>query len=109
MQRADQTLTRNLEKQPDNQGLQNARDRLRDNQRRFDLRRESKAGNQLPATSNSATDKPTRTQDVVRPERSESVQRPERVEKPERVERPERPERPERVERPEPPQRGHRR
>lgn len=96
MKTATKNVKRNLEAQPDNQGLQNALDRLIDNKERFDARHGTKP------TAN----QPSRIQPVDWPERTESVQRPERVEKPERVERPERPEH---VDRPEPPGRSHRR
>lgn len=61
------SVGRNLERYPDNKGLQNAYQRLERNQERYESRSLERAD---------------------RVERAEKVERPERVERPEKVERP---------------------
>ena len=85
MQQAVKSLTKNQARNPDNQGLENARDHIRANQRRFaEKHADSHPGHQ------------ERVQRVERVERVERPERPERVERVERTERPERPDRPDR-------------
>jgi hypothetical protein len=84
------SVKKNLQKNPDNRGLNNALEHLRKNQVRFS---EKRGGSHR-------TERAQRAERVNRPERAERV---ERVERPERVERVERPERVERVDRPDRP------
>jgi hypothetical protein len=65
------SVNKNLERQPDNKGLQNAAERLRENRERQEARR---------------------AEHVERVARVERVERPERPERPEKIERPEKPE-----------------
>jgi hypothetical protein len=108
MERGLQSVRGNLDKQPENQGLRNASDRLLENQRRFDSKHKTRTTNQSPKATGTGDEKLDRTVAVDQPVRPESVQRPERAEMPERGASPERPERPEQPERPEKPEKPER-
>jgi len=68
----------NLEKNPDNKGLKNAAERLKENQERLETRKSATADRIESA-------KAVRAEKPMRPEKAERPQKPERVE---RVERP---------------------
>jgi hypothetical protein len=107
--RGAQSVESNLAKQPENQGLLNARDRLRDNQLRFESKHQTRTKNPSSIiVTGAGSEQPDQTVAVDQPARPESVQRPERIEKPERVALPEKPERPEQSERPEKPEKPER-
>jgi hypothetical protein len=96
MEQAGKRLDRNIARNPDNQGLRNASQRLIDNQVRQSTRGRNRAPGQqrLEVSRVERTERAERVERVERPERVERVERPERVERaarPERVERPERP------------------
>lgn len=92
MTQAVRSLDKNIDKNPDVRGLQNAARRVLENIDRFEAKRAAKG--------RSRSVKNKQSQDRDRIERTESIQKPERVERVERVARPERPERPDRPDRP---------
>lgn len=93
MQRASQSVRANIQKNPNSAGLQNAFDRLIENKRRFDEKRDSKV-----TKSSKQSDKMHGAQANVSEasntsQRNDSADRAEKVERPDRTDRPERPER----------------
>ena len=86
---AQSSLEKNLEAQPENEGLLNALSNIFNNQERHELEGKEKAEFQRE-----------RINVAERPDRPERAERPERPDRPERPERPDRPEKPDRPERP---------
>jgi len=96
MDRAIESVKKNIEKNPDVEGLRNARERLLENRRRQTTGSKNQAPGQQKHGPSSAEHKETggdakRTEVVDRVERAELPDRVERVERPERVDRPEHP------------------
>jgi hypothetical protein len=89
-----QSVSKNVAKNPDNRGLQNARDRLIANIVRHETR--DKSARKETRSTGGESGRPEQIGRAEPMERVERVDRPERVEKPERPERAERPDRPER-------------
>lgn len=74
LDQARTSVEKNLEKDPDNKGLQNAAERLKENQERIEARKNEKR-------ERSETAKVERAE---RPSRPEAPQRPEKLERPAR-------------------------
>ena len=93
MQRADESLVRNIAKNPDNEGLRNAFDRHATNRER----QATRGRNQAPGQQKLRADaERAPLADRVAVERVERVERPDRPDRPDRPERPDRPDRPHR-------------
>ncbi|HLA74484.1 MAG TPA: hypothetical protein VJM76_01045 [Gammaproteobacteria bacterium] len=105
------SVSRNLARNPDNAGLQNALEHLETNRERHEQHDLDRAGHidtidiehpeELDHDSVTRPEVVERVAKVERPEKVEKIERVEKVEKAEKVERPERAERVERIERPE--------
>jgi len=96
MDRAMESVNKNIVKNPDARGLRNASERLEENRTRQGTRGKNHAPGQQKHEPSSAEHKATggnaeRTEVVDRVERAELPDRVERVERPERVDRPEHP------------------
>lgn len=85
MQQASQSLKKNLNNQPSNQGLQKAFDQIKGNRKRFDAKHEetSAGGGRSRAEERSRVEKVNTSQS----QRADQVERLSRPERPERVER----------------------
>jgi len=84
-----ESVDKNLAKDPDNKGLQNAAERLQTNKERQAKKREAQAAKREAKSLKKAERKAAKESERQEAGRPDKAERPEKTERPEKVERPE--------------------